>query len=123
MHIITKEQVANPINTPTGEIISELVGRSEFSGDATQYSIAHVKIPPQKCSPKHHHKKSEESYYMLTGNARIVIDGEEETLSSGQTCLIKPNQVHQIFNNGTTDVEFLAISAPAWVPGDTFSNS
>lgn len=32
-------------------------------------------------------------------------------------------EIHQIFNDGEDDLEFLAISAPAWIPGDSFFTS
>jgi mannose-6-phosphate isomerase-like protein (cupin superfamily) len=35
---------------------------------------------------------------MLKGQARMVIDGHEFTLSPGQSLLILPGEVHQIFN-------------------------
>jgi len=31
-----------------------------------------------------------------------------------------PGEVHQIVNDGDTDLEFLTVSAPAWEPGDTY---
>ena len=50
----------------------------------------------------------------------MLVDGQVYLLSPGQACLICPPQVHQIFNDGSIDLEFLAVCAPAWTPHDSF---
>ena len=50
----------------------------------------------------------------------MIIDNHEFTLLPGQACLIMPDEVHQIFNDEVIDLEFLAISAPAWTENDHF---
>jgi mannose-6-phosphate isomerase-like protein (cupin superfamily) len=118
--VFSKDRILAPIDTPHGEIIYELVGRSAEHGGAQAHSLAHVVLPPGKASLAHFHHVSEESYYILKGQARMVIDGQECLLSPGDACLLSPRQVHQIFNDGETDLEFLAVCVPAWQPGDSF---
>jgi quercetin dioxygenase-like cupin family protein len=81
----------------------------------------HVVIPPGKSSRAHYHKESEETSYGLVGLGTVEINRERRALQPGDACLIMPREVHQIFNDDTqSDLEFLAVSAPAWVPEDTY---
>jgi len=117
--IFNKDQVQNPIITPHGETIFELIGRAPQSGGVQTHSLAHIVISPGAASVPHHHGYTEESYYILRGTARLVLDEKEYDLHPGQACLIKTNQIHQIFNTGSSDLEFLAICAPAWSAEDS----
>jgi mannose-6-phosphate isomerase-like protein (cupin superfamily) len=120
MHVTTKEDIDQPFLAPLGEVIYELIGSTAETGGATQHSLAHVVVPAGKLSPRHYHKVFEETYYMLKGQARMVIDGHEFTLSPGQSCLIMPGEVHQVSNDQAEDLEFLVICAPPWTPDDFF---
>jgi len=117
--IFKKEQVQNPIITPHGETIFELIGLAPQSGGVQAHSLAHIVISPGAASVPHHHGHTEESYYILRGTARLIIDSKKYGLHPGEACLIKTNQVHQIINTGSSDLEFLAICAPAWTPEDS----
>lgn len=118
---IRKDQITHPFVAPHGEIVYELLGRAA-AHKASLHSLAHILLPPGKASLRHHHLVSEESYYILKGQARMCVDGQEYTLGPGEACLILPPQVHQIFNIADEDLEFLAVCAPAWQPGDSYND-
>lgn len=123
MLVNTKEKIKEPFLAPLGEFIYELIGRRPEVGETVHHSLAHVVVPVGKASPKHYHKIAEESYHVLKGQARMIIDGNEFTLSSGETLLIKPGAIHQLFNDGPEVLELLAVSAPAWILEDFFDAS
>ena len=116
----SKDKNENPIITPHGEIIYEIIGRVQGRGETEQHSLAHVVIPPGKSSKAHFHKTCEESYYILKGTASMIINAQEFGLTPGLACVIHPGEKHQIFNVGAEDLEFLAVCAPAWYPEDSF---
>jgi mannose-6-phosphate isomerase-like protein (cupin superfamily) len=120
MFINSKDQVTSPFTQPLGETVYELVGSSPTSGSAHLHSLAHILIPPGKSSSAHYHKVAEETYYILSGQGRMLVDRQVYTLLPGQACLIRAPEVHQIFNDGMVDLEFLAVCAPAWTPDDSF---
>jgi mannose-6-phosphate isomerase-like protein (cupin superfamily) len=120
MRIVAKEEITEPFKAPLGEIIYEMIGRPKEIGGTMNHSLAHVVIPPKFSSPAHYHRVSEETYYVLKGEGRMIIDRREFTLHSRQACLIMPGEVHQIFNDGEEEFEFLTVSAPAWTPDDSF---
>ena len=121
MRLISKDQVDNVLQTPTGEVIYELIGRAEETGGTAGHSLAHVTLPPGKSSEAHYHRESEETYYVLQGRGWMEIDGDEFPLEPGQALLIEPGEVHKISNHGESDLEFLAVCSPPWVAEDSFS--
>jgi mannose-6-phosphate isomerase-like protein (cupin superfamily) len=120
MRIIRKDQIAEPFRARVGEEIYEMIGRPDELGGSVKHSLVHVVVPPGNSSPAHYHKESEETYYILKGAARLVIDGNEHSVAPGDACLIMPGEVHQIFPVGEGPLEFLTVSAPAWVPTDKY---
>ena len=120
MHIRQIKDITQPLRSPLGETVYELVGASQTTGQTNQQSLAYIVIPPCGRSSHHYHLVSEESYFILSGKAQMAIDGELFSLSSGQACLIKPPSQHEITNNGDMDLVFLAVCTPAWTPADSF---
>lgn len=120
MKIKGSDQIPDPLQTPTGEVIYELVGAAVGEGTDPGHSLARIVIPPGKSSSPHYHKISRETYYILEGRGEMEVDGKKYTLHPGQACLIEPGEVHQIFNQSLNDLVFLAVCVPAWVPEDSF---
>lgn len=119
MRITTKAEIT-PLVNPGWETVFELIGRAAEHGGAAGHSLAHIVVAPGKSCSRHFHKVSEETYYVLRGAGEMVVNGKSFTLTTGQACLIEPGETHQIFNHGDADLEFLAVCAPAWAPGDSF---
>ena len=123
MYINEKDTVVNPLLNPQGETVYELIGGSVNSGQAATHSLAVIVIPPGCSSQQHYHQVGEETYYILSGVAKMIIDGQEFELTPGQACLIQPPEHHQIINFGQGNLEFIAVCAPAWTPGDSYPSS
>lgn len=100
-----------------GEVVYELLGAA--AKNSQQHSLAQIVIPPGKASRKHYHPVAEESYYILSGMARVEIDGEIATLSPGDSVVLLPHQVHQISNAGEDDLVLLAVCVPPWTPDNS----
>lgn len=121
MRLVRKVDVNKPFHGELGELIHEMIGRPKKLGGTVKHSLVHVVIPPGKSSPAHFHKKSEETYYGISGKGIMQIDGHRFYLEPGLAVLIMPGEVHQIYNAfDDIDLEFLTISAPAWIPRDSF---
>lgn len=120
MRLVRRDDITEPFRAPLGELIYEMIGKPEVIGGTTNHSFVHVVVPPGAASPAHYHKVSEETYYGLAGSGRLVVDGVEARLEPSVACLIMPGEIHQIVNDGADTLEFLTISAPAWVPDDTY---
>jgi mannose-6-phosphate isomerase-like protein (cupin superfamily) len=109
--------LVKPIESAHGEIVSELIGNA--AGGSQMYSLAQIVLPPGKASRKHYHPVAEESYHILSGLARLEMDGETAALGPGDSAAIPPKKVHQIFNDGDETLIFLAICVPAWTPDNS----
>ena len=119
MLITRKEKVEKPFVNVTGERVYEMVGKPARLGGATKHSFGYVIIPPNCSSRPHYHPQAEETYYMLRGEARLVIDGVEHKVRPGDVILISPLEKHQILNQGRDDLEFIVVCAPAWEPDNS----
>jgi mannose-6-phosphate isomerase-like protein (cupin superfamily) len=121
MRLIRKDKIQQPFVAPLGEKIYEMIGRPQELGGTTNHSFVHVVVPAGSRSPRHFHKVSEETYYVLSGSAAMEVDGNEFPLVAGDALLIMPREWHQIKNDSTDELHFITVSAPAWVPTDTYT--
>ncbi len=102
-----------PFLSTHGESVRELIGESAGPNSA-QHSLAFIEIAPGKSSLEHFHPVAEESYYILEGEARIVIEEEEYFMKPHDCVCIQKNQKHQIFNTEVNTLRFLAVCVPPW---------
>ena len=119
MRLTRKEEITEPVENSSGEQVYEMLGEPEAIGGAKHHSFSHVVIRAGCCSSVHYHPIAEETYYILSGEGRMVVDGREMTLRPGDALLIQPPEVHQIFNDSAADLEFIAVCAPAWRPDNS----
>ena len=119
MRLVRKEDITRPFDSGHGEKVYEMLGAPEAIGGAVHHSFSHVVIAPGCASRPHYHPVAEETYYMLRGEARMLVDGKEIRLVPGDALLILPPEVHQIFNDTDADLEFIAVCAPAWEPSNS----
>jgi len=109
---INNKHNAERFTSERGETIWELLGNK--AGVLDSHSIARVELKAKGSSAKHYHRVAEESYYILSGQARIVIDDEECTMMPGDVVAIPRMATHQIFNDTDELVIFLAVCSPPW---------
>ncbi len=120
MKVIPKNEHQQPLVTETGEIIYELVGLGANREGNPSHSLARIIIPPGKSSSTHYHQSSQESYFILAGEGWMQINQESFQLQAGDVCFLQEDDIHRIENRGNKELEFLAVCAPAWTPGDSF---
>ena len=119
MRLTRKEQIDKPFCSPTGERVYEMLGAPEHIGGANYHSFSHVVIPAGRSSRLHYHPIAEETYYILSGEGRMLVDDKELKLLPGDALLIHTLEKHQIFNDSDLDLEFIAVCAPAWTPDNS----
>ncbi len=105
--------LSKPLRTPNGEIIYELIGR-KVAGTTDRHSLAYIVMPPGATSIKHFHPSDEETYHILKGRAIMLLNDEATTVTPGHTIYIAPGKSHKITNVGEQDLEYLAVTVPAW---------
>jgi len=112
--VINKANV-EPRDTGCGERVYELAGSTD--GNIHKHCIAIVDIDPGKSSKNHYHPSVEETYFVLSGQGLINIDGNEAALSQGDLVTIPTGAHHKVTNMSETDILQLYVTcAEPWTP-------
>lgn len=113
-YVINKAQIT-PRDTGYGERVYELAG-PEY-GDIHKHCIAIVDIDPGASSKKHFHPEVEETYFVLSGQALVNIDGKDVTIKQGDLITIPTGTHHKVTNPSTHEVLQLYVTcAEPWAP-------
>lgn len=75
-------------------------------------SVIEERMPPGASEVRHAHAHSEQFIYVLLGDARVEVEGEEHQLIGQQGVHIAPGRMHQVSNRGAGELVFLMISTP-----------
>lgn len=75
-------------------------------------SIIQEKIPPGKFEVKHYHNKSRQFFFILEGEAEMLLDDKVLSLQKNNGIEIPPGAVHKIKNNSSSDLSFIVVSYP-----------
>lgn len=79
----------------------------------TPVSMALFRFAPGQIGPKHSHDIEVELYITLKGEGNVKIDGIDHPMMPGSVIYIPARSVHETFNVGNEDLEFLGVFAPA----------
>jgi len=116
MEIVNRNNITSFVTKDTAEI-RELLAPANSSVE--RQSLAEATIHPGHTTQEHRHPKTEELYYILTGEGRIRIDGEERAVRPCDAIPILPGQRHKIWNTARTPLVFLCCCVPAYEHDDT----
>lgn len=75
-------------------------------------SVIEELMPANTSEDKHYHNFSEQYFYILKGTATFEIENTIVEVHKGEGVHIRPQVLHRIRNNESTDLEFLVISQP-----------
>ncbi len=79
---------------------------------AGAYSVCEIAVPPRTGPPMHLHRFEDEWFYVLEGDFRFVIGGEEIAAPEG-TSLFGPRRIAHTFQNvGSSQGRLLTVSTP-----------
>jgi mannose-6-phosphate isomerase-like protein (cupin superfamily) len=114
--IVQQIEKQRPFTTKDGSTIRSILDRT--NAPVEKQSLAEATLPSGRATDRHYHKQSEEFYFILTGSARMEINGESAEVGPGDAILIPAGAWHQI--TAGTDVRFLCCCAPPYEHGDTY---
>lgn len=75
-------------------------------------SVIQERMPPHTAEQLHYHEKAQQVFYILSGTATFLIDGEMHLVKANESLTIPKQIPHQIRNEQEEDLCFLVISAP-----------
>lgn len=75
-------------------------------------SVILERMPRQTREEQHLHTRARQFFYVLSGQAVLLLEDHEVHLSPGQGLEVAPGTAHQMRNDSDADLEFLVVSAP-----------
>lgn len=96
-----------PVDMPgaSGCTVRWLIGEPE---GAPNFAMRRFEVAPGGFTPRHSHDYEHE-VYVLEGNG-IVFEGDtEHPIGPGSIVYVKPNEVHQFRNTGSSNLKFLCL--------------
>jgi uncharacterized cupin superfamily protein len=91
-----------------GKEVSEELGRNPKSTDLNErhpFDVEICRIAPGKSPcPYHSHSAQWEFYHVISGSGIVRHQDGTTPIETGDAFLFKPNEPHQITNNGTQDL-------------------
>ena len=109
---LTSVEAVEAFVTKDGSTIREL-HHSEVQ------SLAEATLEVEQATERHYHRVAQEIYFVLKGQGKMEIDGEITHVRPGDAVLIPAGALHQLENNGTSELRFLCICAPPYSHDDT----
>lgn len=88
------------------ELINDAIG--------ARHVDLHINIlrPGSAPGPYHYHEKAENVYIILSGTAKIVVEGQEYFAGPEQVVFIPPGLKHSTSNGGNTPLKLIELYAP-----------
>jgi mannose-6-phosphate isomerase-like protein (cupin superfamily) len=95
-----------------------LLQKADLHAGAVQM-VNWARLPPGKSFAPHYHEDMQEVFVIIQGVARITVAADTSVLHRGDAILIDPREIHQMWNDGAEDVEYLAMGISAGRGGRT----
>jgi mannose-6-phosphate isomerase-like protein (cupin superfamily) len=75
----------------------------------------HVNVlkPGSGPGPYHYHSNSDNLYFVLEGQARVLIEGQEYLAGPGEAVFIPAGEKHDVANVGDGELRIIEVKAPA----------
>jgi len=116
MDIRNRDRVPS-FTTKDGSEIRELLAHRNSC--IAKQSLAEARLPVGASTTPHYHPNTEEIYYILSGEGRMRIASDVQSVGPGDAIAIPPGAEHEITNTGSETLVFLCCCAPAYEHEDT----
>jgi len=116
MNVIARDGTT-PFITADGSEIRELLNAGNSA--IVNQSLAEATVAPGETTTEHYHPLTEEIYYILRGEGRMFLEGDDPTVGAGDAIAIPPGKRHKIANIGSEPLVFLCCCAPGYSHEDT----
>lgn len=82
-----------------------------FTGGKSQLVVMNIPVGGEIGKEKHPHV--EQALFILSGVAKVTLDGEETEVGAGDVVVVTPGVKHNLINSGTKPLLIYTIYAPA----------
>ncbi len=98
-------------------------GRYTVLSDEATHKVKRIEVTPGKRLSYQRHQKRAEHWYMVSGQARVTLDGREILLEAGQAVDIPLGSWHRIENPGTSLLCFIEVQTGSYFGEDDIERS
>ena len=78
-----------------------------------------ARLPAGSAFQRHYHEDMQELFVLLGGPVTMTVDGDPQTLNSGDAILIAPREIHEMTNDSGGDVEYIVFGISTGAGGQT----
>jgi len=89
-----------------------------LDAEAHDYKAKRIVVLPNRRLSYQRHARRAEHWFIVSGNATAVLEGETVELAPGQSIDIAIGQAHRCENHGTTPVELIEIQTGTYFGED-----
>lgn len=82
-----------------------------FTGEKSQLVVMDIPAGGEIGKEKHPHV--EQTIFILSGTAKVTLDGKETEMGAGDVVVVTPGVKHNLINTGTDSLKIYTIYAPA----------
>ncbi len=82
-----------------------------FTGEKSQFVVMDIKAGEDIGEETHHHV--EQTLFLLSGEGKAVLDGNEQPFQTGDVVVVTPGTRHNFINTGKESLKIFTIYAPA----------
>ena len=93
-------------------------GRYEILQESDSHKVKCIWVTPGKRLSYQRHQKRAEHWFIVSGLALVTINGNEKTMSAGDTIDIAIGDLHRIENTGSDDVVFIEVQSGSYFGED-----
>ncbi len=115
MGVFKSRELGDPILTPHGETVVELLGKVR-STEPVRHSVALAEVPVGGSTINHYHPEVEESYYLLSGYGQMDLGEQSSPVGPGDLVHIPSGVSHKLTNTGEEPVQMMVVCVPPWDP-------
>ncbi len=87
-----------------GQIVYRPWGYYEVLSEENGFKVKKVTVFPGKYIYSHRHVYRDEHWSIVSGNAKVLLDGIEREYNTNDSIYVKKGAVHQVYNNGTHEL-------------------
>lgn len=98
-------------------------GRYTVLSDEATHKVKRIEVSPGKRLSYQRHQKRAEHWYMVSGQAKVTLDGREILLEAGQAVDIPLGSWHRIENPGTATLCFIEVQTGSYFGEDDIERS
>lgn len=90
-------------------------GKYDVLDEGSRYQVRRISIKPGKRISCQQHYHRSEHWVVVSGTAKIIIDGKEQILSENQSIYVPLGSVHSLENPGKINVELIEIQVGSYL--------